>query len=311
LPATFSSNNRRAVQVRNKATLPAFIRNKGISGDIFSLIAYINFQVETFDEVKDHLYEIKHWIYETLGWKQFSGADEITENKKDYNSWLKKIKRNRRFKKGEVKSNKVISSNNLKRYGCFPHYLFRKGGILWSTQKEFGIGFDLYSNRITYPVHNKFGDLIGVKGRIVGEDNLEAGIQKYIYLIPCDKSIELFNLHRAMKFIKEKNEVLVFESAKSVMLAYQYSYKNAISIEGNEISKQQAILLKELNCKIVLCFDKDMTKEHIVKQSKQIKNRLCYAIIDDNTYLEGKMSPVDRGKTIWNELYQKHKYKIV
>jgi DNA primase len=191
-----------------------------------------------------------------------------------------------------------------------PQWLFRKDGILFHTQKEFGIGFDVFTNRITYPVYNKLGELCGVKGRYVGEDKTEAEMKKYLYLIPCDKSIELYNLHRARPYIQEQNEVLVFESAKSVMLAHQYGFKHAVSIEGNELSDYQAFLLKELNAKIVFCFDEDMSKKHITKQAKLIKNRLMFAIIDKENLLDKKMSPVDKGKKVWEHLYHNNKYKI-
>jgi DNA primase len=315
LPLEFGSKNSRAVQVRNQESLTSHIRNKGIKGDIYSVIGYILYRIETFNELKEKLYDIKNWIYETLGWEEL--ADEYLEEepKKDYNKWLKKIKSYRKQRKHSSdhirKKNKVISEKNLMRYLQHPQWAFRKDGILSETQKEFGVGYDVFTSRITYPVYNKWGKLIGVKGRYVGEDKHVAEMKKYLYLIPCDKSIELYNLHRAKPYIEEQNEVLVFESAKSVMLAHQYGFKNAVSIEGSELSEYQAFLLKELNCKITFCFDEDLSKTHICKQAKLIKSRLVFAVIDKEHLLKEKMSPVDKGKKVWLQLYQNNKYKII
>jgi DNA primase len=307
----FGSKNKRAVQIRNQENLVAHIRNKGIKGDVYSIIGFILFQAETFNDLSGHLYEIKRWIYETLGWEDLDDDFGEVEVKKDYNLWLKKIKSKRKFiSANEEKYNPPIHEKNLLRYLPYPQWQFRKDGILFQTQKEFGVGYDIFTNRIVYPVYNKWGELCGVKGRYVGEDKHEAEMKKYLYLIPCDKSIELYNLHRAMPYVQEQKEVLVFESAKSVMLAHQFGFKHSVSIEGSELSEYQAFLLKELNCKIVFCFDEDMPKKHITKQAKLIQNRLVFAIIDKEHLLEKKMSPVDKGKKVWLELYQDHKYKI-
>jgi DNA primase len=313
----YGSKNKRAVQIRNQESLNGHIRNKGIKGDIYNVIGYILFDAETFHEVKERMYEIKKWIYDNLDWEFEEELDEDfseTIQIKDYNTWLKQIKSQRKVRKklsdNIKRTNKPISENNLLRYLPYPQWAFRKDGILYHTQKEFGIGYDVFTDRITYPVYNKWGQLCGVKGRYVGEDKYVAEMKKYLYLIPCDKSIELYNLHRALPYIQEQNEVLVFESAKSVMLAHQYGYKHAVSIEGSEVSEVQSFLLRELNATIVFCFDEDMSKKHVKKQAKLIKNRLVYAIIDKENLLEKKMSPVDKGKSVWINLYQNHKYKI-
>lgn len=314
LPSSFDSKNKRAVQIKNSESLTSHIRNKGIKGDIYNVIGYILFKIETSNDLREKLFDIKKWIYDILNWESLGEEiEEEIDRKKDYNAWLKNIKKQRyNIGRGvnKKKLNRPISENNLQRYLNHPQWHFRKDGILSSTQREFGIGYDVFTDRIIYPVHNKLGQLCGVKGRYVGEDKHVAEMKKYLYLIPCDKSIELYNLHRAFSYIEEQNEVLVFESAKSVMLAHQYGFKHSVSIEGNELSEYQAFLLKELNVKILFCFDEDMEKSHIKKQAQLIKNRLMFAIIDKDNLLKKKMSPVDAGKTIWQNLYLNHKYKI-
>lgn len=315
LPTSFDSKNKRAVQIRNTESLTSHIRNKGIKGDIYNVIGFILYRAETFNELRERLFDIKKWIYETLGWESLEEEteEEFDAKKKDYNVWLKNLKKKRQYYTSNDKRrkiNKAISEMNLNRYLNYPQWHFRKDGILSHTQREFGVAYDVFTDRIIYPVYNKLGQLCGVKGRYVGEDKYVAEMKKYLYLIPCDKSIELYNLHRALPYIKEQNEVLVFESAKSVMLAHQYGFKHSVSIEGNELSEYQAFLLKELNVKIIFCFDEDMKKDHIVKQSQLIKNRLVFAIIDKDKLLQKKMSPVDAGKTIWSILYHYNKYKI-
>jgi DNA primase len=317
LPIRYNSNNRRAVQIYNNESLSGGIRNIGLSGDIFVIIAHILYGAEDFQQALDHLYQVKAWVCNTLGWDEYlNGRDEFEEEveKVDYLSFLRPVQKQRKQRKRKeslgFKENRVLDESILNRYFDYAHWSFYKDGIHPRTQKFFGVMFDRESERVVYPMHNKEGGLIGIKGRYVGNNERILDEMKYLFLYRCDKSIELWNLHRALEYIKELGEVIVFESAKSVMLAWQWGYRNCISIEGSELSPVQAMLLKQLDVDIVFAYDKDMDKEHIEKNAKQIKSRICKAIYDDEDLLDGKESPVDRGKSVWDTLYNKHKYSI-
>jgi DNA primase len=318
LPSQYNSKNKRAIQIKNRESLTSHIRNKGIQGDIFAVIGYILFDCQDFDDVKDNLFEIKAWLCNLFDWKEY--MDSITgvipkKTKIEWNSWLKPelSKRRQRERKNNnyERTNKPIDKNILDRFILKPHEEFIKSGIKCKTQRAFEIGFDIESERVIYPIYDNSGkEIVGIKGRYVGNNIHVAEQKKYLYLIPCDKSILLFNLHRARPFIEERKEVLVFESAKSCMLAYQYGYKNAVSLEGNEMSNVQAFLLIQLDVDIVFCFDKDMDETFVEKQVKLIRNRICYAIFDKENLLNEKDSPIDKDKSIWEFLYKNHKYKL-
>lgn len=209
--------------------------------------------------------------------------------------------------KKEIKPNRVLDERILSYYINEPWGPWIDEGIDWKTQKEFGVGFDLETGRVIFPVRNRFGELIGVKGRTVVGDEA-----KYLYLYECNKSIELFNLDKALPYIDDKKEVIVFEGAKSVMKAWSYGYKNCVSIEGDSITDEQIQLLKELGIEIniVLAFDKDKSEEW-VKDSivRRITNRNVYMIHDFFDFLDEKDAPVDKGKEVWEELY-KGMYKV-
>jgi DNA primase len=319
LPSEFQSKNKRAIQIKNTESLSSHIRNRGIKGDIFSIIGYILFDCQDFEDVKENLYEIKAWICNLFEWQEY--MDDmifgITSTPKtvEWNKWLKpyltKMKEKERFKKNLTRKNKGIDRSILTRYIMKPHVEFIKSGINCKTQKEFEIGFCMETQRVIYPIYDNNGkEIVGIKGRYVGKNKVVAEQKKYLYLIPCDKSILLYNLHRAIPYIEEANEVFVFESAKSCMLAFQYGFKNTVSLEGNEMSNVQAFLLMQLNVPITFCFDKDMEIDFILKQVKLIRNRICYTIIDKEEKLDEKDSPIDQGKETWEHLNTFHKYKL-
>ena len=64
----------------------------------------------------------------------------------------------------------------------------------------FEIGYDLDSHRITFPVRDEIGTLVGVKGRALYEWQGD----KYIYLERCAKSHILYGLWQNFEDIKKK-----------------------------------------------------------------------------------------------------------
>ena len=70
----------------------------------------------------------------------------------------------------------------LNYYKPYVNDLFHKDGIDYRVQREFGIGYDEYSNRITIPIFSETGDLIGVKGRLFKEQ-LDENEVKYLCCI--------------------------------------------------------------------------------------------------------------------------------
>jgi DNA primase len=309
LPDRFKSGNRRSVQVYENEYLTSKVRNKGVSGDIFSLIGYILYDVAEFEDLKDHLHQVKAWLCNVLGWFEYLEVrDDFEEEKKDYLSFLRPIQKTRKQRKrlGNLieKENQVLNEDNVFSWFVqYPHKNFLDDGISIKTQIEFGVMFDQDTQRVVFPIHNRNGELISIKGRYVGTDKYILDEIKYLYLYNFDKMIELFNLHRALPYIKKTGEVIVFESEKSCMKAWQCGFKNTVAICGNEISPVQAFLLRQLEANIIFAFDNDMDLDHVVKQSKQIKTRKCFYIKDELGLLNEKDSPIDKGEEIWRRLY--------
>lgn len=301
-------DNIRSVQVKNNENLTSYIRSKGISGDIFTIVGYIKFGCKTFEEVKKKLYEIKLLTCELLGYE--TSSFKKTEKKKDWNWFLRPIQKERKnnIPYSIEYVNECLNENLLYEFVMYPNKYWIEEGISHSTQVEFEVGYDVATNRIIFPIRDRQGRLIGVKGRINPEIQDD---RKYVYLYSCAKSFELFNYHRALPYIQDKKEVIIFESEKSVMKAWQYGYKNCLAIGGDALTPQEIAIIKGfgLETSIVLCFDKDKTVEHVKNQANQIINRMVYAVYDIHGLLDEKDSPVDKGKEVWERLYNK-KYLV-
>ena len=188
---------------------------------------------------------------------------------------------------------KPIPERILRYYQPFVNNMFAKDNIDYSVQEKFEIGYDDCSNRITIPIRDEIGTLVGVKGRLF-QDHIGENELKYIYLEPCNRSNILYGLCYSIPFIEEKKKVFVTESEKGVMQLWNMGYKNSVGIGGKEISRKQIDKLTRLCADIIFCFDKDVKQSEIEQiASRFIQSVNIYAIIDKEGILDEKESPTD------------------
>lgn len=315
LPERFYSNNKRAVQVRLNKSLSCYIRNRPDfkGGSIFDLVSYIHFDKRGEEEFKKNLYKSKEFICKLFGWNEFISKTRGVIVVKDYTASLKEIIGDRKRRK-EVKPNPVLPEDIMQQYYPFGKPLPFQGwideGISYKTQVFYGVGFDLESKRVVFPLRNRFGQIVGVKGRIMKtEDDPE---RKYLYLYPCNNSYELFNFHNAHPYILMEKRVYIYEAEKSCMKAFDWGIYNTVAIGASDISEEQADMIKKLglDIEIVLCYDKDKTAKEIRKYAEVFKGRKVYGMFDVDNLLEDKDAPVDRGFEVWNQLVENNIYEI-
>lgn len=182
-------------------------------------------------------------------------------------------------------------------------------GIKEDVLKLFDIRVDDRQNRIVYPVRNIDGKLINVKARTRYKNYKELRIPKYINYYPIGVMDYFQSLDMTLPYIKEKNEIIIFESIKSTMKAFGWGYKNCVSAEKHTLTPEQISLLLKLNVNVVLAFDSDVSYwQNDVHEDVDILRRTTNTyIIEDKKKLlggkEAKNSPVDCGLEIWKELY--------
>lgn len=202
----------------------------------------------------------------------------------------------------------VISESILDDYEQTPTRRFLNDNINFDAHKAFGIGYDTVSQRITIPIYNAYGELIGIKGR--ANWNTDDDEPKYLYLVPCPMSSTLYGYCQNYEYLS-KEDILIFEAEKSVMQCYSYGIRNAVALGGNSLSDTQCKLLLERNPKsIVFMLDVGLDFDNIIKNAKKI---LSYARMKDiqikywdtsMTLLPDKASPSDFGVDVLNEIIE-------
>lgn len=117
-------------------------------------------------------------------------------------------------------------------------------------------GNDRNWRRITFPIRNQEGEIAGFMSRKTSEGDVK-------YLLPVDnhylhKSQSLFNLHRALLYIKKEKFVYIVEGVFDVMALYQAGIKNVVAPLGSELTPNQLELISNYTDRFVLAFDGDV-----------------------------------------------------
>ena len=185
-------------------------------------------------------------------------------------------------------------------------------GITPEAMKKYQVRIDHDSNRIVYPVWDNQDRLIGFKGRTRFEDYKSLKIQKYMNYTKIGTVDYFGGMKENRESILNKGEAVIFEGVKSGYKAFGWGVDNWLSSETSALNKQQVVVLLQLGIKnVVIAWDNDVSWDKIVKETKSLRNFVnVYAIRDVNGLLgskEDKLSPVDKGRQIWEILYDERK----
>lgn len=222
-------------------------------------------------------------------------------------TFLKKTKNLMREKEKVV--HEVLNANELNKYSHEDVTEWIDEGILQEVMDLFEVRINDRDNRIVYPVYDINGNLINIKGRTRYKNYKELRIPKYINYYPIGTMDYFQGLNITLPFIKDQNEMIIFESVKSVMKAYGWGYKNCASAEKHTITDEQLKLLVRLRVNIVFAFDSDISySDKDIKKTIDVLKRITnvYVIYDRKGLLGGKdakNAPVDLSREIWEQLY--------
>ena len=159
-----------------------------------------------------------------------------------------------------------------------------KDGISALTQEHFRIGYDPYSMRITIPWFDEIGRCIGFQGRL-DRSEVEDWECKYLPVIPFFKGNTLYGLYQAYNDIQNKGEVIIVESEKSVLKAYQMGITNVVAIGCHSLSPRQIKIIKSLAVDVCIAYDSDVPLEEMIEEGKN-----C---IIDNIFFNNTVTVLD------------------
>ena len=220
----------------------------------------------------------------------------------------------------------ILNSYSLNSLSCFSKYyhpLWLKDGITKEAMDLFHICFSISQNKIVIPHFDINGRLIGIRARLVDNNEIETLKGKYmpiqigdvIYSHPLQ--FNLYGIFEHKEGIQKRHSAIIFEGEKSVLLMQGYygKYSNAVACCGSNINKYHISLLTDflgVN-EITIAFDKEYIdwrderaknyKNKLENMCKKYKNKASFSYIwDYDNLLEEKDSPIDKGQEIFEKL---------
>lgn len=205
----------------------------------------------------------------------------------------------------------VLPDNYMERYEAdwSKISIWESDGISRVALEKFQVRYDPFSNRIVYPIRDVNGGIINVSGRTLDPEWKEKKLRKYTYFKSWGTIETLYGLSDNMADILEMREIILFEGAKSVMLADSWGVHNTAAILTSHLNPAQMKILARLGCRVVFALDQDVNpeKDHNAQKLKRFV-KVEY-VIDTEGLLEPKMAPVDAGRDVWMALYE-HRRKL-
>jgi DNA primase len=130
-----------------------------------------------------------------------------------------------------------------------------KEGFLCSISKKNGRSYDIFRNRIMFPIIDVKGDIIAFGGRTLSNDKAEA---KYINTNDTpvfNKRRNLFALNYAKNSCSE--QMILCEGYMDVISLHGAGFTNAVASCGTAFTPDQARLMKKYTKSAIICFDAD------------------------------------------------------
>jgi DNA primase len=129
-----------------------------------------------------------------------------------------------------------------------------EAGIVRSANDQY---FDVFRNRIVFPLEDLEGHIVGFSGRIYQEKSAEPK-----YLNSSENKIFrkgniLYNYFNVQNEIRQQNQVFLFEGFMDVIAAYRAGVTNAVASMGTALTVQQIKALMKLTTNITVCYDGD------------------------------------------------------
>lgn len=148
--------------------------------------------------------------------------------------------------------------------------------------------YDMYSGRITFPLCDSYGRVIGYSARKINNDPNEAKYRNTNETPLFHKSDVLYHYHKADKTARKDGFVYVLEGFMDVIALYRIGIKSAVAIMGTALTQEHIKLLKKLNCEIRMSLDGDLPGQMATYKNLQLFGDLHKKLKVVNKNLDSK-----------------------
>lgn len=147
--------------------------------------------------------------------------------------------------------------------------ILKARGLTAAASKEFGLGYSsagFFSGRITVPIYNHQGKLVGWTGRATKEDQ-PAKYKNSSDSLLFQKKTLVFNEPRGLEAAREAGSLIFVEGHLDVVSMWQAGIRNVVAMQGTGAPEQFVLERLARSVKnFVLCFDGDAGGQKAVEQ---------------------------------------------
>ncbi|MCF7923679.1 MAG: DNA primase [Candidatus Izimaplasma sp.] len=137
----------------------------------------------------------------------------------------------------------------------FQEYELVEAGLI--NRSDDGDYYDVFRDRIMFPIHDEYGKVLGFSGRILTDKKDSAKYVNSKTTKIFNKGEILYNLDKALPFINQKKRVVLMEGFFDVIQASLAGIKESVCTMGTELTYDQAKKIKKYANQVVICYDGD------------------------------------------------------
>lgn len=182
--------------------------------------------------------------------------------------------------------------------------VWEREGIKMESMERFQVRYDPFSDRLVYPIKDTNGNIVSVCGRTLDPNFKEKKLRKYTYFQPIGILDTIYGLSDNIGEIRKQGEIILFEGAKSVMMANGWGIANTGAILTSHLNPYQFKILIKLGVKIAFALDADIDIRDDVNIMKLRQYAQVYWVKNKENLLDPKDSPTDKGREVFQSLYQ-------
>jgi DNA primase len=130
--------------------------------------------------------------------------------------------------------------------------------------------FDRFRDRLMFPIHNDFGEVVAFSGRVL-DPNASGG--KYVNSPETplfSKGNLLFGLHQSKRFIANARQAIVLEGQLDLITTFEAGIENVVAPQGTALTARQAALLHRFADEVVLFFDSDAAGQKAAERALEV-----------------------------------------
>jgi DNA primase len=160
-------------------------------------------------------------------------------------------------------------SSFLEEHGHSKDVILKAGLVKTSEMSPDKKPYDVFRDRIVFPMFDVGGRVIAFSGRVLSKD-IEPKYLNSPDTTLFTKSNVLYGLDKAKESIRKKNYVVLVEGQIDLVLSHQAGVDNTVAASGTAFTGAHLGRLKNFSSRIILAFDGDIAGEKAAKRASAL-----------------------------------------